>query len=67
MRPITWLHISDIHLRQRDAWEQDVVLRAMCDDISKRRVAMAPDFVLVSGDWAATGGLASHSFTGCPN
>ena len=55
MRPITWLHLSDVHLRPRDAWEQDVVLRAMCNDIRRRRDTLTPDFVLLSGDLAFSG------------
>jgi 3',5'-cyclic AMP phosphodiesterase CpdA len=60
MRPITWLHISDIHLRPREAWAQDVVLRAMCDDIAARRASLAPDFVLVTGDLAFSGKAAEY-------
>ena len=55
MRPITWLHLSDVHLRPRDAWEQDVVLHAMCNDIRTRRDMLALDFVLLSGDLAFSG------------
>jgi len=36
-RPIRWLHISDIHMRVSKVWSQDVVLKAMCDDIAKQR------------------------------
>jgi predicted phosphodiesterase len=55
MRPISWLHISDIHLRPRDAWSQDVVLTEMCDDIARQRRERAADFILVSGDLAFSG------------
>ena len=55
MRPICWLHISDIHMRPRDAWSQDVVLRAMCEDVERQRADLAIDFVLVSGDLAYSG------------
>ena len=55
MRPITWLHLSDVHLRPRDAWQQDLVLRAMCADIRNRRDTLALDFVLLSGDLAFSG------------
>jgi hypothetical protein len=56
MRPICWLHISDIHLTVRDAWSQDVVLRAMCEHIGSQRAAgTVPDFVLMSGDLAFSG------------
>ena len=55
MRPIRWLHISDIHMRPRDAWSQDVVLRAMCQDVELHRADLAIDFVLISGDLAYSG------------
>jgi hypothetical protein len=56
VRPITWLHISDFHLRDRDAWSQDVVLRAMCEAISRQRgEGTRPDFVLATGDVAYAG------------
>lgn len=56
MRPICWLHVSDIHVRARDAWSQDVVLRAMCDDIARRRMGgLAVDFILATGDLAYSG------------
>ena len=55
MRPITWLHISDIHLRTTQAWAQDIVLRAMCDDIARRHAPLPPDFVLISGDLGYSG------------
>jgi len=56
MRLMCWLHVSDIHLTVRDAWSQDVVLRAMCEHIiSLRADGMVPDFVLMSGDLAFSG------------
>ena len=55
MRPIRWLHISDVHLRPREAWQQDVVLHAMCEDITRQRATQPADFILVSGDLAFSG------------
>lgn len=56
MRPIHWLHISDIHLREGNEWSQDVVLNSMCVCISELREAgKEPDFVLVTGDIAFSG------------
>ncbi len=55
MRPIIWLHLSDVHLRPRDAWAQVHVLRAMCDDVASRRTTSPFDFVLLSGDLAFSG------------
>ena len=56
MRPICWLHISDIHMRVNSAWSLDVVLKAMCDDIAgHRKQGIAPDFILATGDLAFSG------------
>lgn len=56
MRPVTWIHISDFHLRDSQAWAQDVVLSAMCEDIERRRAdAGTIDFVLATGDLAFAG------------
>ena len=56
MGPICWLHISDIHLTRREVWSQDVVLRAMCEQIESQRAnGVVPDFVLMTGDIASTG------------
>ena len=56
MRPINWLHISDIHLHAGREWSQDVVLKAMCKNISQlRSEEKVLDFVLVTGDIAFSG------------
>ena len=56
MRPIRWLHISDLHLRESEVWSQDAVLAAMLDDIARRNAAGVEfDFVLVTGDLAYSG------------
>lgn len=56
MRLVNWLHISDFHLRDSQAWAQDVVLSAMCKDIERRRAnAGSIDFVLATGDLAFAG------------
>lgn len=61
MRPICWLHISDIHMRVSDAWSQDVVLKAMCDDIARQRKnGVSPDFILATGDLAFSGNAEEY-------
>ena len=56
MRPISWLHISDLHLRPTDKWSQDVVLESMCRNIMNQRDGGTTfDFVLVTGDIAFSG------------
>ena len=62
MRPICWLHISDIHMRVSDAWSQDVVLKAMCDDIARQgKNGLLPDFILATGDLAFSGNVAEYN------
>ena len=61
MRPINWLHISDFHLRESEAWSQDAVLAGMIDDIRRyvtERTAF--DFVLATGDFAFSGQEAQY-------
>ena len=61
MRPITWLHISDIHLRSDKKWSQDVVLKAMCKNIEEQRAAGNElDFVLMTGDIAFSGNTEEY-------
>ena len=56
MRPISWLHISDIQMRASTAWSQDVVLKAMCDDIARYRKQRAiADFILTTSDLVFSG------------
>ena len=56
MRPICWLHISDLHLHVGNEWSQNVVLQEMCRDIErKRETGMKADFILISGDIAFSG------------
>ena len=61
MRPITWLHISDFHFREEEAWAQNTVLRAMLDDIQRRcENELQVDFVLATGDLAYSGDEAQY-------
>ena len=56
MRTISWLHISDLHLRVGREWAQDVVLDEMCRHIEhQRNNDLSFDFVLVTGDIAFSG------------
>jgi predicted phosphodiesterase len=61
VRPICWLHASDIHMRVSTAWSQDIVLRAMCEDIARKRAeGVSFDFVLATGDLAFSGKLDEY-------
>ena len=64
MRPIRWLHISDIHMRPRDEWSQNVALQAMHEDIERQRANSAIDFILVSGDLAYSGKAEEYVLVG---
>jgi len=58
MSTITWLHLSDLHFRaeKQHTWDEDVVLRALLDDVRKQwGKGLAPDLILVSGDVAFSG------------
>jgi len=56
LREIAWLQISDLHMRLRDEWSQDVVLSAMAHSIRQRRdQGLALDFILATGDLAFAG------------
>jgi 3',5'-cyclic AMP phosphodiesterase CpdA len=62
MRPIRWLHISDFHMRHRDAWSQDVVLQAMCDRIRlQRNEGSIADFVVATGDLSFSGQVPEYN------
>ncbi len=53
---LTWLHLSDFHLREKIAWSQDVVLKSLLEDVRKRYAgANAPDFLFLTGDIAFSG------------
>jgi tetratricopeptide (TPR) repeat protein/predicted MPP superfamily phosphohydrolase len=58
MRLISWLHVSDIHVRPGDAWPQRVVMQALCADLEVKRLERPVDFVLVTGDLAFGGKTA---------
>ena len=56
MRAVTWLHISDFHLRESEEWPQKAVISAMLENIEERCAAgLEVDFVLATGDLAFAG------------
>ena len=62
MRPIRWLHISDLHRGANDTWAQDVVLEAFLARVAKRCTdGFEADFVLVAGDIAFSGGSSEYA------
>lgn len=57
---LTWLHISDIHLREKTGWAQDIVLSKMLEDITNRYGTKRPDLVFVTGDIAFSGNAKEY-------
>lgn len=56
MSTATWLHISDLHWRESEAYEANVVAQALLRDLANR-IEIAPclehiDFIFVTGDIA---------------
>ena len=47
MNKITWLHISDLHMRPLQAYDSDIVLKKMLEDIGTciQRDSLRPDFI----------------------
>ena len=61
IRPITWLHLSDVHMRVTDEWSQRVVLGSMCEHVAElRKEGLAIDFILITGDLAFSGKLDEY-------
>src|SRR5215831_9016687 len=58
---VTWLHISDFHIRAGDPYDRDVVLRALVESV--RHFAdngRAPDLIFATGDIAHSGKAAEY-------
>lgn len=55
--PVTWLHISDIHLKADEAYDRNVVLSALVRSVRgfREREGRAPDVVFATGDIAHSG------------
>ena len=62
MKPIVWLHLSDLHFRASQAYDANVVLKALLRDIAERieQGGLRPDFVAVTGDVAFSGKPAEY-------
>ena len=67
MSTITWLHLSDLHFRAKGQhkWDEDIVLRALLDDVRARvEDGLTPDVILVSGDIAFSGAPEEYALAG---
>jgi hypothetical protein len=53
---VTWLHVSDFHIRGGDSYDRDVVLRALVKSVQDfRERGRTPDLVFATGDIAQAG------------
>lgn len=53
---VTWLHISDFHIRGGDPYHRDVVLSALVRSVAEYRArGRAPDVIFATGDIAHSG------------
>lgn len=61
---LTWLHLSDFHLRASMGWSQDAVLSTMLADIKSRYDddAERPDLLFLTGDIAFSGKEPEYKF-----
>jgi predicted phosphodiesterase len=54
--PVTWLHISDLHVRGGDSYDRDVVFRALVRSVKRfHERGRSPDLVFATGDIAYSG------------
>ena len=53
---VTWLHVSDFHIRGGDPYDRDLVLRALIQSVkSYRERGRSPDLIFATGDLAYSG------------
>jgi predicted phosphodiesterase len=53
---VTWLHISDFHVRTGDPYDRDVVLGALVKSVADyRRMGRVPDLIFATGDIVYSG------------
>jgi len=70
MASLTWLHLSDLHFRESDEYDIDIIVRALLEDLErlKQQEGLRPDLIFFTGDIAYSGkkeqyeGAASHFF-----
>ena len=62
---ITWLHISDFHVRSGDPYDRDVVLRALVRSAAEyRQQGRSPDLIFSTGDLAHSGKPQEYDLAG---
>ncbi len=59
---VTWLHVSDFHIRAGEAYDRQVVLRALVAAVrGYRERGRVPDLVFATGDVAFSGKAAEYA------
>src|SRR4051794_2188688 len=60
--PVTWLHVSDFHIREGDPYDRNVVLNALVASVRRMREkdGRAPDLIFATGDIAFSGKPAEY-------
>ena len=62
---LTWLHISDFHVRGGDPYDRDVVLGALVKSVGEyRRRGRSPDLIFATGDIAHSGKPEEYEIAG---
>ena len=62
---VTWLHISDFHVRGGDPYDRDVVLRALVESVGEYgKRGRAPDLIFATGDIAHAGKAEEYEIAG---
>jgi tetratricopeptide (TPR) repeat protein/3',5'-cyclic AMP phosphodiesterase CpdA len=61
--PVTWLHVSDFHIREGEPYDRHVVLRALVASVRRMREkdGRVPDLVFATGDIAFSGKPAEYA------
>ncbi|MBV5327741.1 MAG: SUMF1/EgtB/PvdO family nonheme iron enzyme [Chlorobium sp.] len=60
---VTWLHVSDFHLREGALYEQEVILRSLVASVKRfRKEGYLPDLIFVTGDIAESGKAEEYAF-----
>jgi len=62
MTTLTWLHLSDLHFKEKDKWDEDIVLKALLRDVEKQvdKEGLQPDFIAVTGDIASKASVEEY-------
>ena len=62
---VTWLHISDLHVRGGDPYDRDVALRTLVKSVAEYRDrGRAPDVIFATGDIAHAGKPPEYEIAG---